>query len=777
MARTEDDQLGPERSPGIRRAASSVVILAAIFALSYFGLRPPAPKPANIPQSQFSATRAVSLLGQIFAGDKPHPVGSAADDAIRGRIVAQLTSFGYDPQVQSAFDCNGYGNCVVVNNVLARIDGTDTTGGAVLLAAHYDSVPAGPGASDDGASSAAVLEIAHDLKSLPRPRHSIIFLVDEGEEPGLLGARAFVDWHPWAREVRAAVNLDARGTSGASLLFETGTANQWIIQLFKSSASRPVANSIFYDVYRALPNDTDMTVFKSVEEQGANFAFIGDEPQYHTPLDNLGNVDEASVQHQGDNALAMVWSLANGDISNPPEKEAVYFDVFGRHIFEWPASRTLMISIIAALLFAVQIALLFWTKRMAAREFLSGLAAFVLALISTGALALILDHLLRLLGALPVNWVAHSLPVRIAFWVLALAVVVIHGIAFARRARFWGLWTGVWAWWMIGSIVLSSLQPGLSFIMQVPACAAVLVGLPVVALWKDNAFAQWLAGIIPMAAAAIVAFEPLIVLYTAMGTPVLIGIAMSVALILTPLIPLCVDLSETEGLLALSIPGVPIVVAGLAIFGAIVVPAYSAQAPERVNFQFWQDADTGKAQWVVEPESGKLPEPISLATSFHNARTGELPWAHGSAFLADAPALDVNAPSFTVLDSVVMGDKRQFRALLRSERGASVAMVMFPPDSGVGAVQMEDVAVPAESARVRSFFNGWFIYACPSMPAKGVEMSFMLPMGKPVTVIVVDHSYGLPDDGTFLTNARPLTAVPSGDGDLTVLSRRVQLNP
>jgi len=777
MTRTEDDQLGPERSPGIRRAASSVLILAAIFALSYLGVRPPFPKSANIPQSQFSATRAVNMLGQLLAGDKPHPVGSAADDAIRGRILADLTSYGYDPQVQSAFDCNGYGNCAVVNNVLARIDGTDTTAGAVLLAAHYDSVPAGPGASDDGASFASVLEIARNLKSLPRPRHSIIFLIDEGEEPGLLGAKAFVDWHPWAREVRAAVNLDARGTSGPSLLFETGTANQWIIQLYKGAASRPVTSSIFYDVYRALPNDTDMTVFKSVELQGANFAYIGNEPQYHTPLDNLGNVDDASVQQQGDNALAMVWSLANRDISNPPEKDAVYFDVFGRHVFEWPADRALATSIIAALLFVAQIGLLFWTKRMAAREFLSGLAAFVLALISTAALALILDHLLRLTGALPVGWIAHSLPARIAFWFLALAVVVIHGIAFARRARFWGLWAGVWAWWIVGSIVLASLQPGFSFLMQVPACVAVLAGLPIMVLRKDNAFAQWLAGIIPMAAAAIVAFETLIVLYSAMGTPILIGIAVSVALVLTPLIPLCVDLSETEGLLALSIPGVPIVVTGLAIFGAIVVPAYSAQAPERVNLQFWQDADTGKAQWIVEPESGKLPVPMSLATSFRSARTGEVPWSNASAFLSDAPALGVGAPSFTVLDSVVMDDKRQFQALLRSERGASAAMVMFPPDSGVEAVHMEDVGVPGESARVRSLFNGWFVYACPTIPARGVEMSFVLPVGKPVTVLVVDDSYGLPDDGTFLINARPLTAVPSGEGDLTILSRRVQLNP
>jgi hypothetical protein len=63
------------------------------------------------------------------------------------------------------------------------------------------------------------------------------------------------------------------------------------------------------------------------------------------------------------------------------------------------------------------------------------------------------------------------------------------------------------------------------------------------------------------------------------------------------------------------------------------------------------------------------------------------------------------------------------------------------------------------------------------MTPRGVEMSFLLPVGKPVIVTVIDHSYGLPDQGAFLMKARPLTAVPSGDGDITILSRHVQLNP
>ena len=67
-------------------------------------------------------------------------------------------------------------------------------------------VAAGPGVSDDGAGVAAVLEIARALKSLPRTRHSIVILIDDGEEAGLLGARAFVDSHPWAKDIAAAIN-------------------------------------------------------------------------------------------------------------------------------------------------------------------------------------------------------------------------------------------------------------------------------------------------------------------------------------------------------------------------------------------------------------------------------------------------------------------------------------------------------------------------------------------------------------------------------------------
>jgi hypothetical protein len=154
--------------PGIRRISIATLLLAGIFGLSLEGLRPPSALPASAPPNQFSAARAVDVLHRLLGNDAPHPIGSSANEAVRVRIVDELTNLGYQPQVQTSFACSEYEICATVNNVLARLDGTEP-GDAVLVAAHYDSVPAGPGDSDDGTGTASVLEIARALKSAPPP--------------------------------------------------------------------------------------------------------------------------------------------------------------------------------------------------------------------------------------------------------------------------------------------------------------------------------------------------------------------------------------------------------------------------------------------------------------------------------------------------------------------------------------------------------------------------------------------------------------------------------
>jgi len=208
-----------------------------------------------------------------------------------------------------------------------------------------------------------------------------------------------------------------------------------------------------------------------------------------------------------------------------------------------------------------------------------------------------------------------------------------------------------------------------------------------------------------------------------------------------------------------------------------VLPPYSSKAPERVNIEYWRDADSGKAQWIVEPASGHLPEPLRLAASFHRATGRALPWITAPTFFSDAPGVDASAPTFTILQSTQAGGRQIYQALLRSERAAPSAAVFFPPDADVEDVRVGGQALPPEVPRIRQYFNGWAMYRCDAMPADGVEIDFSLPVGKPVEVSAADESYGLPPVSAFLLMARPLKAAPSQDGDTTVVTRRVQLLP
>ncbi len=764
------------RGPGVLRILYAAVLLTAIFFLSFAALRLQAPKPSSAPQAQFSAVRARDILHQILGGDAPHPIGSAASQAVRTRILDQLARLGYKPQVQVGFACSEYGDCATVHNVVARLDGSEP-GSAVLLVAHYDSVPAAPGDSDDGAGVASVLEIARALQSLPQPRHSVILLIDDGEEPGLLGARAFVQSHPWAKEVRAAVNLDARGTMGPALMFETGSKSEWAARLFAQNALQPATSSIFQVVYHFLPNRTDFSIFDQAGYEGLNFAFIGDEAHYHTPLDNYANLNLATLQHLGENALAALVAVGNTQLPQAAGHESVYFDFLGRHVIYWPASVGRALALAVSILLLVQIGWIVQTKRCAFDDFFWGLVTWITIMAAAGASAVIAARLLRLADAMPVNWVAHPLPLEIVFWSLALAGVVADAIFFGRRANFWGHWSGVWLWFTLLAMLTSWLAPGLSYLVLLPALVAVLVGLPFTLRRGGGTTGSSLVVLLPLATAAILAYRPLSLFYDALGNRGLPLSTLLVALLLTPMAPLCADLRTVPRRRVLLCFLIPAATMALAAFAAVVMPAYSAQAPERVNVEYWQQADSGASRWIVQPNSGVLPEPIRLAANFRSAPQGVLPWNARPAFVAAAPWLDFPPPTFTVLETSEADGRRLYRALLRSERGAPWAAAMFPPTSRVESVRIGGQPVQSEIVPVRDFYHGWMVYSCPVMPGGGIEISFSVPVGKPVEVSASDQSYGLPPEGRFLLKSRPITATASQDGDVTIVSRSVQLLP
>ena len=169
-------------------------LLLAGFGLKGLLLTPP-PAPSPVAAGDFDTNRAVGRLERILGDQRPHPVDSPDDDAVRGRLIAELRAIGLQPEVHEAMDCSAmpktrFVSCSHVRNVIATIP-SSAPGPQLLLNAHYDSTPTGPGAGDDGLGVAVLLEIGSILKQ-NSPARPVTLLFNEGEEFGLNGAHAFV---------------------------------------------------------------------------------------------------------------------------------------------------------------------------------------------------------------------------------------------------------------------------------------------------------------------------------------------------------------------------------------------------------------------------------------------------------------------------------------------------------------------------------------------------------------------------------------------------------
>jgi len=135
-------------------------------AVALYQLRLPAAVSLDAPVTEFSSGRALKHL-QNIARD-PRPIGSVGHTAAREYIVAELSRQGFAVEVQTATVTVPSRwppfRAASVRNVLGRLKGSEASGKAVLLVAHYDSVAQSRGASDDGSSVAALLETARALK-------------------------------------------------------------------------------------------------------------------------------------------------------------------------------------------------------------------------------------------------------------------------------------------------------------------------------------------------------------------------------------------------------------------------------------------------------------------------------------------------------------------------------------------------------------------------------------------------------------------------------------
>lgn len=698
----------------------------------------------------FNGQRAVARLATILGDQRPHPAGTPANEAVLQRLIQQVRALGFAPEVDERFHCNTWrpGAAVCARPRNLRFWVTPPGDDAIMIAAHYDSVPAGPGAADDGMGVATALEIAHLLKASP-PGRPVLVTITDAEEAGLVGASAFAAEDPLAKRVGAVVNLEARGTTGRANMFQTSTPNGRDVAALGAGGHVPAANSLASDLYSILPNDTDLTVLLPLGVDAANFAVISGGKRYHTPLDNLANLDRATVQHMGDSALAAVQGFATQH-GKGPEGQKLFVDLNGWLflVLAKPLALALM-----ALGFGASV-LLFVRERSGAsvRTALAPLAALVAGV----GLAVGVTALVAMLRSETDFATAYPAALRLAQGAAALAGAT---LALRLLKLSGGIQLAASAWVWLGAIVLGlfAFVPGLSVLAVWPllfVIAATVAGF-VPRLRPAKPWLMALAGLVfaLLALPAAGGFED--GLFAEHAAPIV--------LLLVFLLLFLAVFREGPGWTASATNAVVLAVAAIA---ALLVPAFSATEPRHLPIVHRQI--DGKPSFSVTA-NGPLPEAMRRAAAFGDAPAEvDNPLEWGKSWQALAPVLAEDGALTILSDTTdVAGRTLRIRAVAPQ---ADRQELFFKQGEAVRAITVQGTQ-PKVDGPLKYI-------GCTGQSCRNFEVALLLDPKAPLPELVwLRTRYGLDPAGQALAAARPATAQPVHVGDRQVILRTVKLTP
>lgn len=448
--------------------------VAVFIACGYASVLPPRPVSATAPDDRFSAERAIVHVGAI--AKRPHPMGTTAIAEVRGYLVAELERLGIAVRLQAFTRGNyfGRGEPVRVVNIIGRIPGTANTR-AVALLAHYDTVPTTPGANDNSAAVAALLETGRALRAGPSLRNDVYLILTDGEEPApRFGAGALVSDRRVLERIGLVVNLEASGRGGPSLLAETSGPERWLVDELARADPLPAAFSVLTGTTRLLGDlGTDFDAFRNAGVTGFHFAYLHGSPIYHTDADNLDSVTRGSLQHHGEHALGIARHFGRLDLTEArPSDAAVYFTV-GPLLVRYPAGWAIPLAVVALVIGAVGQ----WRRSGTRATAAAAVALRLLRTLAAGLLGAVAGTLIWLFIT-----TTRSTPGAIESYlylacILAVAVWVAARIARNREGH--GRYDPVWVW--IALALLTALWlPGFSYLFTWPALA--LVGSAL--LWR-----------------------------------------------------------------------------------------------------------------------------------------------------------------------------------------------------------------------------------------------------------------------------------------------------
>jgi MFS family permease len=755
--------------PGIAAFATGIALAALVAAAVVFARRVPTPLPESAPQTDFSAARAMRHVRALAQG--PRPAGSAAHVIAREYVEQELGRLGLTAQVHDAI---GIGTRYAVvgraRNVLVRVPGSSGAGRgpAVLLVSHYDGVPGGPAASDAASGVAVLLETLRALRVGPALSNDVIALFTDDEEDGLLGAAAFVRDHPWAKDVGVLMNFEARGTFGPSFMFETGAGNLDVVRaLRKVPGAR--ATSLSTAVYRRLPNDTDLSELVLLDKPALNFAFIGGVQRYHTAEDDVAHLDQGSLQHHGNSALALARRFGNEPLPRPRTGDAVFFEMPLLGVIVYPVGWALFTVIVALVLVVLAVRRRRGERRLLRQLLIGALATVVAVALSAAAGYFMAGWIAGLHGAKPLGGAPAWSGVYIAAvvllsWAIAAAC---HAIA-RRKASAAGVELGALVVWALITLLVTLAEPAASWLFVWPliaAAAAALVPATRPGLWVAGA---WIA-----AAIAIVVILPTIyaTVGLALGLDVVGGtiLALFTALGASLLAPHLETMSGTRPWMAPMIAAVAAVI--LFVVGGVTVRT-NADQPVGVSLTYAIDADSSRAwftgggnarsarAWVIDAlrESargrGVQPLPRWLTRGFTAVVT------------VPAPFVSIAPPSAALVSDSTIAGMRQMTLRIRPAPGTLV--VSLATDNEVRSVSVAGRAVTTDRYRRR---QQWPLqYTAP--PDTGFLITMSFRAGVQPTIGVMALMDTIPPLPGFRVPQRPAGVLPYQNGDVSLVYRR-----
>lgn len=758
---------------------STLFVIAAICWI-FFTMMPGSVSKDDAPLSEFSVKRA--LLHVTEMTQKPHYIGSENHEAVAQYLEKELKKLGLETNIQEGTTLSDWGNLVKSKNILARIKGTNSSK-ALMLLSHYDSAPhsSSYGASDDAAGVAAILESVRALIHNKTPhKNDIIILFSDAEELGLNGAALFVTQNNWAKEVGLVLNFEARGTAGPSyMLMEVNNGNAAMVAGFsEANPDYPVANSLMYSIYKMLPNDTDLTVFREQGKiQGFNFAYIDDHFNYHTAQDDIAHLDHTSLAHQGSYLMPLLAHFSNADLSNlTTDDDSVYFSTPFNFI-SYPFGWILPMAIIAIVLFLFFIFIGLGKRTLVMAEIGKGFLNLFGALVVAGlvgffgwkSLLAIYPQYGDILQGFTYN--GHSYILAFVFLSLGIAFLFYNRRTNENINMSYSV-APLFLWIIINLLVAVSL-PGAGFFI-IPVFCALLMMAWFVLTQRTNTIFNLIFSI-----PALIIFVPFIWMFPiGLGLKILFGSAILTVLVFGLLLPVFGGFIR-KGLwsFALFLVGIGFLV------HAHLNSDYEPGKAKPNSLVYFYDAEKDQAKWATydaNPDEWTKKYLGDTPGNANEMNASPLFSKYDTQFTysSEAPVKELARPTIEFLMDSIIGDQRYYKIRITPNRKVNRYDVFADEQlvlhnfkaNGAKDLNQKGSAYPRNGRKILSY------YVVANEP---LEMQFSIQKNAPLNMELMESSFDLMTNPIFdmVQRAPTMMPMPFILNDAVIIKQRIKATP